>query len=526
MRNRLALAAPIVIAALWLACGGGDGVTTPTPSITLPAGNGTVCAGDLGQGTAATHIFGAGDVDYLADRFSLAAGDFNDDGFDDALIGAPLADGPGDARLNAGEAYVIFGSETLPAIVDIADGAPLTVYGAAVGDNLGLTVAAGDVNGDGIDDIVLGSRFASVEERDNTGKTYVIFGSTDLPAVIDAAEGDPDVTIIGVDPGDFSGISVTAADVTGDGIDDLIIGATSGSGPEGDRARAGEVHVVVGSESLGGVIDLRRDEPFFTVYGAFAGDALANFISAGDINGDGRKEILLGAPMAEGNDPHRNDAGEAYIIPVPPEGGTLDLRSGEGFTRISGASERDLLGHFVASADVNGDGIDDAIISARDADGLDDGRNNAGEIHVLYGRSELPDLVDLATDSLDVMIVGPDVSDSFGFSVATGDLNGDGFADILGGAPIADGCENAYSDGGDAYAVFGGDDLPAVIDLAEREPDVSLLGPEAGDELGFSVAMGDFNGDGKDDIIVGALLAEGPDNDRPDAGEAYIVLSP
>jgi hypothetical protein len=520
------LAALLALAALWGACGGDDG-GGPAPASSGPATAGragATCPEDLGGETTATHVFGAFDTDYLGDRFSLAAGDFNDDGFDDALIGAPLADGPADSRLNAGEAYVIFGSATLPAMVDIAQGATPTLYGAELGDNLGLTVVSGDVNGDGVDDIIAGARFASAEGRDQAGKVYVVFGRRDLPDAIDTAEGEQDVAVVGVDPGDFFGISIGAGDVTADGIDDLIVGAISGSGPRGDRARAGEVHVVPGARDLGSVIDLRQDEPFFTVYGPTPEDALANFIAAGDIDDDGRGDLLLGAPLAERDEASRVDAGEAYIVPVPEAGGTLDLASGEGFTRITGGAERDQLGHFVAAADVNDDGVDDAIISARDADGPEDARNNAGELYVLYGRSDLPAAIDLASETLDVMIAGRDAGDSLGFSLATGDLNGDGTADILAGAPIAEGCQNARTESGEAYAIFGGD-LPDVLDLAEEAPDLALYGETAGDEAGFSVASGDFNGDGKGDVLVGALLANGAADDRPDAGEAYIILS-
>jgi hypothetical protein len=528
VQTRFVVALGATLALLAAACGGDDSGPTatpagsPSPATTGPAGS--TCETDLGPGTAATHVFGAADTDYMADRFSLAAGDFNDDGFDDALIGAPLADGPDDTRLNSGEAYVIFGSDSLPPVVDTIEGTPLTIYGAAPSDNLGLTVVAGDINGDGVDDIVAGARFASVEGRDQAGKVYVIFGRADLPDVFDMAAEDYDVAVVGIDPADFLGISVSAADVTADGIDDLIAGAISGAGPAGNRARAGEVHVVPGAADIGGVIDLRVNEPFFSVYGAHADDALANFISAGDFDGDGRGDLLLGAPLAEGGDVSRTDAGEAYIVPVPEAGGTLDLAAGEGFTRITGALERDQLGHFVAGGDVDGDGTDDAVISARDADGPDDSRNNAGELHVLYGRSDLPAAIDLAEEPLDAVVYGRDAGDSLGFSLAAGDVNGDGMADIVAGAPAAEGCRNSRIEGGDAYVIHGGG-LPAVVDLARDEPDAEFFGPRAGDQAGFSVATGDFNGDGIGDLLIGALLADGPELDRTDAGEAYIVLS-
>jgi hypothetical protein len=210
---------------------------------------------------------------------------------------------------------------------------------------------------------------------------------------------------------------------------------------------------------------------------------------------------------------------------VPDIADTVDLASGEGSTSIAGADRRDGLGFFVATGDVNGDGIDDAVIGARDADGAGNQRNNAGEVHVLFGSPDLPQSIDLATESLDATVYGADVNDSLGFTVATGDLDGNGVQDILAGAPVADSCRDARADGGDVYAIAGAADLSVTVDLAEGGFSRVLFGAEAGDELGFSLMAGDINGDGKDDIIAGALLADGPENAREDAGQAYIVLS-
>jgi hypothetical protein len=103
-------------------------------------------------------------------------------------------------------------------------------------------------------------------------------------------------------------------------------------------------------------------------------------------------------------------------------------------------------------------------------------------------------------------------------------VNGDGITDIVTGAPVADSCNNEREDGGDAYAVFGRADWPQGIAL-QGAGDLTYLGEEPGDDLGFSVATGDFNGDGVADVMLGALQADGPDNSRPDAGELYIILS-
>jgi len=178
----------------------------------------------------------------------------------------------------------------------------------------------------------------------------------------------------------------------------------------------------------------------------------------------------------------------------------------------------------VAAADVNGDGIDDLLAGARDADGIGDTVNNSGEVHILFGRDGLPSSRDLIKDTSDVVINGSDAGDSLGFTVASGDVYGDHIADIVAGAPVADSCGNARPDGGDAYVILGRDQWPSEISL-KGAADLTFLGKKAGDETGFSAATTDFNGDGTADTVLGALQADGPNDSRPDAGELYIVFS-
>jgi hypothetical protein len=513
----------VALAALGVACGDDDSSSGGTPSPAI-SGSPAVseCPGDLLTQPPVTLVSGGFEVDYLGDRFSLASGDFNADGTEDALMGAPLADGANDARTNSGEAYIVFGNESLPTNVDANSYAEFVVYGTDPQDNLGLSVAAGDVNGDGTDDVLVGARFASPAERANTGETYVIFGHPGLAGAFDTAADDPDVTIAGIDPGDFSGILLTAGDVTGDGVDDILIGAIAGAGPENDRARAGEIYIVEGGMEWPAQIDLADDEPFATIYGAAREDALPGRLAVADLNGDGRNEVIAGAPQGTpGGNADLTAAGLVYAIEIPDGGGVIDLATDEPLLVVQGAQLRDSLGYALTTGDVNGDGTDDLIPAARDADGMGE-RNNSGEVYVILGGDDLPSSIDLATDEPDARIIGADRDDSFGFSISTGNFDGDDNADIVVGAALADSCANSRTDGGELY-LLPGRAVEGLIDLSVQPNAPLLYGSEAGDELGFSLATGDFDGDGTSEVLAGALLADGPDNSRDAAGEVYIV---
>jgi hypothetical protein len=511
--------------------GGGEPSATATPTAPLPSplpwqGPPPI---DLAKASPDLTLFGGDADDYLADRFSLAHGDFNGDGIADILVGAPKADGPDNARRDAGEAYVIFGSPDIGGKVDMAKGQQdFTIIGANESDNLGFVVAHGDVNGDGIDDILVGARFARGPDgsRGNAGEVYVVFGSPTLGGTVDTAKDEQDFTIVGAEGGDYVGSALTAGDVNGDGVDDIITAALAASGPDNSRANSGEAYVVFGSPTLSGTVDIALGQQNFTILGAESGDFMPNFVASGDVNGDHIDDILLGASMADGPDNQRTDAGEAYVVPGASDlGGTLDLASDKGFLTIWGADANDWLGFYLIAADVNGDGTDDLIVGARNADGLNNARNNCGEVYLIFGSANLPSTLDIAQGQQDVTLIGPSESGLFGHSLAAGDINGDGIADVLVGAPTAGAAAIGRPKAGEILAFFSSTQWPATVDAALGKQDVAILGADAEDELGFSLASGDVNGDRKDDIIGGALLADGPKNKRPDSGEAYVFLS-
>ncbi|MCB0728583.1 MAG: FG-GAP repeat protein [Ignavibacteriae bacterium] len=391
-----------------------------------------------------------------------SAGDVNGDGFSDVIIGALFNNGSG---IDAGRAYMFYGGISMNYVADVI------LSGEAAGDQFGVSVSsAGDVNGDGYSDVIVGANKNDAGGSD-AGRAYIFFGGTNM-------NNTADVILTGAAAFDRFGKSVSSSgDVNGDGYSDVIVGAYYNDAAGTDAGRA---YIYFGGSSMNNTADV-----IFT--GEASNDRFGTSVSsAGDVNGDGFSDIIVGA---DGNDAGGNSAGRAYVY---FGGNSMNNTADVIFT---GAAAVYYFGTSVSSAgDANGDGYSDVVVGAV----------TGGKAYIYLGGNAMDNIAD-------VIMTGEFNDDQFGISVSSaGDINGDGYSDILVGAYKNDA---GGTEAGRSYVYFGGISMDNIAD-------VNLTGKSANDHFGYSSASaGDVNGDGYSDLIVGADLN---DAGGSNAGRVYI----
>lgn len=461
-------------------------------------------------------------------------GDVNGDGFDDVVVGAPEANAEGNP---SGSAFVFFGrddavgaymlSEALGGNGVMVRRSPAEFGGERIGTAVDIV---GDMTGDGLAEVAVG---APVSNR-----TYVVYGDAGLGGVLDGFDIATGAGRVLVEtPARFSsaGSSVAAAgDVSGDGLADLLIGAPSSEWV----SFGGYAYLVTGDDPItASDLNALTGANGWRLAGIVDNEQVGSEVSgAGDINGDGWDDIVVGTFIYP--------AGGAYVIFGGPGAfealaardndtgwiGLQDLPAGAGL-RISGPDDWSEMGRRVSGAgDLNGDGYDDLVIGAPLLDRPDAiaGEVDNGGAYVLFGGPGLDAATSVSVEGLDgaggFRILGDDGGGLAGWSVSdAGDVNADGYDDLLIGARWSEQADQAVN-AGRVYLIYGKPDLGAdgtidLRDFSDRDG-IEYLGGDTAVQAGYAVsAAGDFNDDGFDDIVIGAPGAD----QLGSTGRAYVV---
>jgi hypothetical protein len=515
--------------------------------------------------------------------FSVLLADLNGDTLSDLVVAAPYSDARFKKKIDdAGVTYVYFGRKTLEKTVELGAAADVIIIGAGKNDNSGFALASGDLNGDGIEDLLIGAPLADsrlVKKRNDSGITYVVFGRREFhEKLIDLQTGMADAELHSTVSGEYTGSALAAGDVNGDGLDDVLIG-----GPFADERRddSGTVYVLCGSPSLSGSYDLTKDA-CATLRGQNEGDRLGMAMASTDLNGDTIDDLVLGALETDSVQGEGRNVGRVTVVFGAKDlRGALDLEGNAGFA-LWGSNRDDYVGSSLAVGDVNGDGIGDLTIgipyadrnppgTPADEEEEDEGREkDAGKALVFFGGARFSGehyLREGGDVTLRGAQGGTNYGDHAGGAVAVADVNGDGFGDVIIAAPLADIPERVRQDEADTedvgavFIAYGVERPPTSMDL-EDAFSVAIYGSHPNDFFGGlaltkqrakdsffggllntdiyrkawqskqydrffskSVAAGDFNGDGVADLCIGAPTADGPGKIRKidDAGAVYLI---
>ncbi|MEM9533023.1 MAG: integrin alpha [Pseudomonadota bacterium] len=494
-------------------------------------------------------------------------GDFNGDGFVDLVVAAqggdlPAAAGGGN---NVGHVYVVFGGPgRIESGLDLGrlteagggDGSEgFVLYGTQINENIGNAVAnAGDVNGDGIDDLLIGS--ANLVGTLFGGGGYVVFGrpaSSPMPAefflsslrTADNVNSGFGVVFEGSQSNGRAGTDViSAGDFNGDGLSDIVFGNFYFGA--GFRPRPGLTYIAYGRTAdnpwpaqfdlVNLQSNLATGEEGFAVLGDVSGNALGSVLaSPGDLDGDGMNDLFLGSPTAGTAEGVTNSAG--FIVPGrisgPGEGYDtgLDLTMEQDRARayrLLGDVDDDAAGTAAAGlGDVNGDGRPDLAVSATLSDHNGD---DAGTVYVLFGRAAnqpFPQEFDLESLRLGNGAAGFAIVGTAGLQLGTaitpvGDHNGDGIDDFAIGATADSG---GGSEAGATYLVYGSrarfPGQTVITDLVAAGGAQTLRGESGGDKIGDRLGRSlDLDRDGSPELLVGARLVDAAGSN---AGRVYVI---
>ncbi|QTA86672.1 dockerin type I repeat-containing protein [Desulfonema magnum] len=475
--------------------------------------------------------------------YAMVKGDFNGDSVDDVAVSAAGEPNPfsGDP---CGMVMIFYGGSdmsNLPASFNTGNQtehhADVRLFGVTDGAKTGSKLAAGELNGDNIDDLLIVEQNAT---DTSASQVYVVFGSQNLNATYQL-EKDADL-VLKRDNDEMWISAIIVEDVTGDNQEDLLIAdicaletgwtplVTTHLHPtDSQKGINGGVYVVKGPLSAGGPINLVTDADIYILKNEGDDRFQVTSLAVGDIDGDAQAELLMGHQY-ETNPTSSENAGAVFMQAVGADfaasGKVVDIApGGELACKViyGGWKEDQLGGPFhnitevtpltgrgsIAIGDVNGDQINDIIIGSpmSKIDGTK--TTGTGKVEVVFGQASFPQVTELHSmrDNADIRITldtsRPDTK--LGFAVSAEDVNDDGIADITMSAPQAR-AQTAYN--GYLYTVFGKSSLSSEYDLATTY-DIAFITPDpphnySSGRMGSSFLIGEFNNGGSKDFILGA----------------------
>ncbi len=475
---------------------------------------------DLNAVTADQTIIGKDAYDYTG--WTTATGDINGDGLDDMIMGAYYAKGPSNTNWGTGEVHITYACTKETIDLNNGDG-DIVIYGEGYYNYFGYSLATGDIDNDGYDDLIIGA-YRATGSYTYSGKVYVVFGGPSLPSVIDMSKNPAGVTHInGASTYSYLGSGAACGNVNNDAYDDIIFSAY------GESSYRGCVYVIHGGTGVkGSTYNMNSASDYDTrIQGRSTYDYLGfQALTCADFDGDGFDDVAAGAYYNDGDGTiSRSSCGAVYVFLGSSSGvygGTqaVDLSSSDADVDFYGADSNDRIGTALGSGDMDGDGNYELLIGSRYANSYQ------GEMMMLWGSTiagfSTPQTVDLNSFAVDFQMDGKGSYDYMGSSMTIGDVNGDGYGDLICGAYGADPQGRNYA--GEVYVIFGNTStfFPSDWDLSTKNPDFLVQGESNYYYTGSSVCVGNFDGDSQADILIGSYGASF--GGRNYGGAGYIFL--
>ena len=460
--------------------------------------------------------------------------DFNGDNLNDLVIGVPgeaigNIDGSGAVNViyGAGNGLTSTGNQLW------SQQSPGINFDPEVGDAFGSAITCGDYNGDGYDDLAIGVPHESIGSANpvaGAGAVNVIYGSNlGLIATGDQVWHQNRSGIVGVaEGGDLFGWSLASGDFDSDGYSDLAVGIPGES--VGSLTNAGAVQILYGTRTgLNSTNNRILDQSTSGIEGsAESGDRLGESLVSGNFNGDNFDDLAIGVPgenITVGEE-NRSDSGAVNVIYGSSSGLSAagDQLWHQDIAGVKGSVERyDLFGHSLAAGDFNNDGNDDLAVGVpREGIGA---INRAGAVNVLYGSGGgLSGIGDQLWHQNSTGIKGTaEANDVFGFSLTSGDFDGDNRDDLAIGVP-GEGVGSVVNAGA-INVLFGGNPgLTTKDQLFHQNTQGIKFDAEVGDAFGTTLSSGDFDNDGSTDVVIG-IPGEGIGSTSPkvSAGAVSVI---